>query len=197
MSLQHWINDGLMAVFFLLAGLEIKRELLIGELASIRRGKSSSGGRDRRDDRSGTGLRRRSTPAARSASGWGIPMATDIAFAAGVFFTLVGKALPASIKVLVLAIAIVDDLGAVLVIALFYTSHVSAIGLAVAGAFLAVLILLNLLGIHHTFPYIAIGLGLWAATFASGIVHATVASVLLGSSRSRHCAADTRKRLYM
>jgi NhaA family Na+:H+ antiporter len=176
MSLGHWVNDGLMVVFFLLVGLEIKRELLIGELASPRRAAlpiaAAAGGMV--------------APAlvylalnARGAgsAGWGVPMATDIAFAVGVL-ALVGRAVPTSVKVFLLAIAIVDDLGAVLVIALFYTGEVSAPALGVAAAFLASLVALNVLRVHRPLPYVLLGVGLWAATLASG-VHATVAGVLL------------------
>jgi NhaA family Na+:H+ antiporter len=150
MSLGHWVNDGLMAVFFVLVGLEIKREVLIGELASARRAAlpvaAAVGGMI--------------VPAliyfalnihGPGSRGWGIPMATDIAFAVGVL-TLVGRSAPTSIKVFLLAVAIVDDLGAVLVIALFYTSHISLLALAIAGAFLAMLCLLNLLRVHHPLP---------------------------------------------
>jgi NhaA family Na+:H+ antiporter len=176
MSLEHWVNDGLMVLFFLLVGLEIKRELLLGELASVRRAAlpvaAAIGGMV--------------FPAAiyvafnvrgAGAAGWGIPMATDIAFAVGVL-ALVGRKVPISVKVFLLAIAIVDDLGAVLVIALFYTSQISTVALAVAGGFLACLVLLNLLRVHQPLPYLLLGLGLWAATLMSGI-HATIAGVLL------------------
>jgi len=176
MSLEHWVNDGLMVVFFLLVGLEIKRELLIGELASLRRAAlpiaAAIGGMV--------------VPAliyvafnvgGPGAAGWGVPMATDIAFAVGVL-ALVGRAVPTSVKVFLLAVAIVDDLGAVLVIAVFYTSQISGGALAVAGAFLAGLIALNFLGVHRPLPYILLGVGLWAATLYSGI-HATIAGVLL------------------
>jgi NhaA family Na+:H+ antiporter len=176
MSVQHWVNDGLMVAFFLLVGLEIKRELLFGELASVRRASlpvaAAIGGMV--------------APAliyavlnARGggAVGWGIPMATDIAFAVGVV-ALVGRALPAPAKVFLLAVAIVDDLGAVLVIAAFYTHTINTGPLAVAGAFLAALVVLNALRVHRPLPYLLLGAGLWAATLASG-VHATVAGVLL------------------
>ncbi len=146
MSLQHFVNDGLMAVFFLLVGLEIKRELLLGELASVRRAAlpvaAAIGGMV--------------VPAllyamvnfhGPGAPGWGIPMATDIAFAVGVV-ALVGRSLPVSVKVFLLAIAIVDDLGAVAVIALFYTKNISLAALGAAGGCFVLLILLNLLRVH-------------------------------------------------
>jgi NhaA family Na+:H+ antiporter len=176
MSLGHWVNDGLMVIFFLLVGLEIKRELLVGELASVRSAAlpiaAAIGGM--------------AVPAliyvllnagGAGSAGWGIPMATDIAFAVGVL-AVVGRRLPVSVKVLLLAVAIVDDLGAVLVIALFYTGEISLTALSVAGGFLAALITLNVLRVHKPFPYLVLGIGLWAATVASG-VHATVAGVLL------------------
>jgi NhaA family Na+:H+ antiporter len=176
MSVQHWVNDGLMVVFFLLVGLEIKRELLFGELASVRRASlpvaAAVGGMG--------------VPAllyagfnagGPGAAGWGIPMATDIAFAVGVV-ALVGRALPVAAKVFLLAVAIVDDLGAVLVIAVFYTERIATGPLIVAGGFLAALVLLNVLRVHRPLPYLLLGVGLWAATLASG-VHATVAGVLL------------------
>jgi NhaA family Na+:H+ antiporter len=176
MSLEHWVNDGLMVIFFLLVGLEIKRELLIGELASLRRATlpiaAAIGGMV--------------VPAAvylafnaggPGARGWGVPMATDIAFAVGVL-ALVGRGVPVSVKVFLLAIAIVDDLGAVLVIAIFYTNEISVTALIVAGAFLTALVMLNLLRVHHPMPYLLLGFGLWVATLYSGI-HATIAGVLL------------------
>jgi NhaA family Na+:H+ antiporter len=176
MSLEHWVNDGLMVVFFLLAGLEIKRELLFGELASVRRASlpvaAAVGGMV--------------VPAliyaainarGAGAAGWGVPMATDIAFAVGAM-TLVARGAPASVKVFLLAVAIVDDLGAVVVIALFYTRGVSAVALGVAGGFLVVLVALNVLGVRRPWPYAVVGVGLWLATLYSG-VHATVAGVLL------------------
>jgi NhaA family Na+:H+ antiporter len=176
MSLEHWVNDGLMAFFFLLVGLEIKRELLIGELASARRATlpfaAAIGGL--------------AVPALLYASvniggsgvsGWGVSMATDIAFAVGVL-ALGGRSVPTSVKVFLLAIAIVDDLGAVLVIACFYTGQISLPALAVAGLFLFALIALNVLRVHRPLPYMLLGIGLWIATFFSGL-HATIAGVLL------------------
>ena len=176
MTLAHWVNDGLMVVFFLLVGLEIKRELITGELASVRRATlpiaAAVGGM--------------LVPAAvyaalnvrgLGASGWAIPMATDIAFAVGVL-ALAGPAVPVAVKVFLLAVAIVDDLGAVLVIAAFYTSEISAPALGAAGGCLAALVLINALRVHSPLPYVVLGVGLWAATLYSG-VHATVAGVLL------------------
>lgn len=176
MSLEHWVNDGLMVVFFLLVGLEIKREILIGELASLQKASlpivAAIGGMV-----VPASIFAAFNMGSAGAHGWGVPMATDIAFAVGVL-ALVGRSVPASIKVFLLAIAIVDDLGAVLVIAIFYTSQISMAALAIAGVFLAALVLLNLTGVHRPLPYILLGLGLWAATLFSGI-HATIAGVLL------------------
>jgi NhaA family Na+:H+ antiporter len=176
MSLEHWVNDGLMVMFFLVVGLEIKREMLIGELASPRRAvlpiAAAVGGMV--------------VPAliyvifnARGpgARGWGVPMATDIAFAVGVL-ALVGRGVPTAVKVFLLAIAIVDDLGAVVVIAIFYTSQIMTSALWIAAGFLAALVLLNVLRVHRPLPYMLLGVGLWAATLYSG-VHATIAGVLL------------------
>jgi len=176
MSLEHWVNDGLMAIFFLLVGLEIKREVIIGELASLRRATlpiaAAIGG-----IMVPAGIFLALNAGRPGAHGWGVPIATDIAFAVGVL-AIVGRAVPTSVKIFLLAIAIVDDLGAVLVIALFYTSGISLPALAVAGGFLVALIVLNLLRVHHPLPFILLGIGLWIATLFSG-VHATVAGVLL------------------
>ncbi len=179
MSLRHWINDGLMATFFLLVGLEIKRELLVGELASPRKAVlpvvAAVGGMV--------------VPAAfflalaggtEAARGWGIPMATDIAFALGIL-SLLGDRVPASLKVFLTALAIADDLGAVLVIAVFYTQTLQTIALLVAATIFALLLASNWLGIRRVSWYCLLGLGLWLAVFCSG-VHATVAGVLLAIS---------------
>lgn len=170
-----WINDGLMAVFFFLVGLEIKREVLVGELASPRRAvlpiAAAIGGM--------------LVPAAfyllfnaggEGESGWGIPMATDIAFALGML-ALLGKRAPVSLRIFLTALAIVDDLGAVLVIALFYTSEITWSYLALGGGFLALMLLANWLGVIRPAVYGLLGICLWYAFLKSG-VHATVAGVL-------------------
>jgi NhaA family Na+:H+ antiporter len=175
-SLGHWINDGLMVVFFLMVGLEIKREILSGELASPRRAAlplaAAVGGMivpalifAALND-GGTGQR-----------GWGVPMATDIAFAMGVL-ALVGKRAPLGLKVFLAAVAIVDDLGAVLVIALFYSDHLKLAPLAAVGGLLVVLIVLNVTHVRRPLVYLLVGVALWTAVLQSG-VHATIAGVLL------------------
>jgi NhaA family Na+:H+ antiporter len=178
MSLAHWVNDGLMVIFFLLVGLEIKRELLIGELSSLRQAAlpiAAAIGGMVVPALIYALINRGADGAARA--GWAIPMATDIAFAVGVL-ALVGRGIAVSLKIFLLAIAIVDDLGAVLVIALFYTHDISATALLAAAGFLAALLALNLLRVHRPLPYMLLGIGLWVAMLASGI-HATVAGVLL------------------
>ena len=175
-TLRHWINDGLMAVFFFVVGLEIKREVLVGELAAVRRAAlplaAALGGMIvpavlyATINASGPGF-----------AGWGVPMATDIAFALGVL-ALLGSRIPLSLKVFLTAVAIVDDIGAVLVIAFFYTSTLSGGALSLAGLILSGLVLCNLAGIRHSAPYALLGLALWVAFMHSG-VHATVAGVLL------------------
>ncbi|TIT82614.1 MAG: Na+/H+ antiporter NhaA, partial [Mesorhizobium sp.] len=168
LSVSHWINDGLMAVFFLLVGLEIKREMLDGQLSTWPRrvlpGIAAAGGMlvpalvyvlINRDNQA-------------ALSGWAIPTATDIAFALGVL-SLLGNRVPASLKVFLTALAIIDDLGAVIIIALFYTSGLSLAYLAAAFAAIAVLIVLNRMRVMKLLPYLVIGAVLWVLVLKSGV----------------------------
>lgn len=175
-TLLEWINDGLMAMFFFVIGLEIKREILVGELGSVRQAVLPMA----------AALGGAILPAALyltvntpgpGAQGWGIPMATDIAFALGIL-ALLGSRVPLALKVFLTALAIADDLLAVLVIALFYTSTIAWGSLAIGGVFLALLIAANLTGIRHPLVYSVLGIGgLWMAFLFSG-VHATIAGVI-------------------
>ena len=175
-SLHHWINDGLMAMFFFVVGLELKREFIGGELADIRNTILPIG----------AAVGGMIVPALIFLSlnigtpqtmGWGIPMATDIAFALGVVY-LLGDKVPASAKLFLTTLAIVDDLGAVLVIAFFYTSELSIASLLFGLGFLAVMFIGNRLGIKSLFFYAALGIGgVWVTFLLSGI-HATIAAVL-------------------
>ena len=176
MSLEHWINDVLMAFFFLVVGLEIKREVLFGELAGFKRAAlpiiAALGGMI------GPGIiyftLNAGTP---SEHGFGIPMATDIAFALGVLSAL-GKIVSISVKVFLVSLAVADDLGAIIVIALFYSSGISFEWLAVAVGIVAVLVVLNKAGIKALTPYMILGVLLWIAVHNCG-VHATIAAVVL------------------
>jgi len=175
-SVEHWINDGLMAVFFLLIGLEIERELYIGELSDLKNATlpifAAIGGM--------------ATPSllhflfnwgAETQAGAGVPMATDIAFALGVL-ALLGSRVPISLKIFLTALAIIDDLGAIVVIALFYVSDFSLLYLMLALGILAALFVLNRLGIHSLPFYLIPGIFMWYFMLKSGI-HATIAGVLL------------------
>lgn len=174
-GLHHWINDGLMAVFFFVVGLEIKREILVGELAAPRKALLPIAGAV--GGMLAPALVYLLFNAGRETSrGWGIPMATDIAFALGVL-ALVGRRVPESLKVFLVALAIVDDLGAVLVIAVFYTSRIDPAGLGLAAVFMAALVLANISGFRRPIVYLLLGIGLWYGFLVSG-VHATLAGVL-------------------
>lgn len=175
MTLHHWINDGFMTFFFFVVGLEIKRELLVGELSDMKAALlpiiAAAGGMI--------------FPAliyvalngeGPGAAGWGVPMATDIAFAVGVMM-LLGNQVPKTLITFLLALAIVDDLGAVLVIALFYTENLDLVALAWAGGFLALLIGFNIVGMRISSIRVLVTIALWVAMLNSGI-HATIAGVL-------------------
>ncbi len=175
-DLHFWVNDGLMALFFLVVGLEIKRELLVGELASPRQAALPIVG----------ALGGVLVPAllytafnfgGPGAHGWGIPMATDIAFVIGIM-ALLGDRVPLGLKVFLTALAIVDDIAAVLVIAVFYTANIAWVGIAVAAGVVVLLVVANRIGVRHPFPYALLGLALWLAVMHSG-VHATIAGVIL------------------
>lgn len=176
LSLSHWVNDGLMAIFFLMVGLELKRELVTGELSRPRQAALSVaaalGGMVIPAliymfiNRGGEGM-----------EGWAIPMATDIAFALAAISVL-GSRVPLGLKVFLTALAIVDDLGAVVIIGLFYTSGLNLVALGVAAAILAVLLVFNRLGVRHLGVYLIPGIFLWYAVLQSGL-HATIAGVLL------------------
>jgi NhaA family Na+:H+ antiporter len=177
LSVLHWINDGLMAVFFLLVGLEIKREVLEGELSSWPRrilpGSAALGGMV------GPALIYLAFNLGPTGhpSGWAIPAATDIAFALGVL-SLLGPRVPVSLRVFLMALAIIDDLGAVVIIALFYTTSLDALALGGAGLVTLALIAMNRAGVNRLLPYIALGALLWFLVLKSGI-HATLAGVVL------------------
>ncbi len=176
LSVHHWINEALMALFFLVMGLELKRELLVGELSSPRQALlpiiAAMGGMFAPAaaywlfNQSGDG-----------AAGWGIPMATDIAFAIGAL-SLLGGRIPKTLLTFLIALAIVDDLGAVAVIAVFYTAEINTSALGAVGVFTLVLVALNLGGVRRTLPYTIVGILLWTAMLSSGI-HATIAGVII------------------
>ncbi len=175
MSLHHWINDGLMALFFFVVGLELKRELLVGELAKLRNAvlpiAAAIGGMV-----VPALIYFAINPSGDAALGWGVPMATDIAFAIGALALLASR-VPKALITFLVALAIVDDLGAVLVIAVFYTDTIALIPLAVAGVLFAVLMAFNMSGIRKTLPYFIVAVLLWYALLQSG-VHATLAGIL-------------------
>lgn len=176
MSLHVWVNEGLMALFFLLVGLELKREVMVGELASLSNAALPVAG--------ALGgmlapaviyfLFNHSGPAS---AGWGVPMATDIAFSVGILVLLAWR-IPRNLIIFLTALAIADDLGAVLIIALFYTQTIDMTLLGAAAGLLGILVLFNRGGIRHPLPYVVLGILLWLALLKSGI-HATLAGVLL------------------
>ncbi len=176
-SLYHWVNDGLMAIFFLLIGLEVKREILEGHLSSFKQialpGIAAIGGM--------------LVPAViylafnhgnpDAASGWAIPTATDIAFALAIL-SLLGKRVPASLKIFLMALAIIDDLGAIVIIALFYTVELSTLSIVVAVISFIILVAFNRFGVTKKAAYFIVGTILWVSVLKSG-VHATLAGVAL------------------
>jgi NhaA family Na+:H+ antiporter len=178
-SLHHWINDGLMAVFFFVVGLEIKRELLAGELSTPRKAilpiAAALGGM-----LVPAGIFLLFAPQLPESRGWGIPMATDIAFALGVI-ALLGDRIPRSLAIFLTALAIVDDLGAVAVIALFYTGELSAPALTAAALLFLLLAAGNRLGFKDPAFFGLLGVALWLAVLQSG-VHASIAGVLVGAT---------------
>jgi NhaA family Na+:H+ antiporter len=177
-SLGHWINDGLMAIFFFLVGLEIKRELIEGELSSPRQAAlpaiAAVGGMA--VPALVYFLFNAATP--ETLSGWAIPAATDIAFAMGVI-SLLGNRVPESLKVFLLALAIIDDLGAIIIIAIFYTADLSMTALGLASIGIAILIIMNRFGVQRLAAYVLVGIYVWACVLESG-VHATLAGSIVG-----------------
>ena len=174
-SLHHWINDGLMVLFFFVVGLEVKREILIGELSHLRQAMLPIG----------AAVGGMVVPAlcyfmlngsGDAARGWGIPMATDIAFALGVV-ALLGSRVPKTVIPFLLALAIVDDLGAIMIIAVFYTETINMAALGAATACFVILVMFNLAGARRNTPYVIFGILMWLAMMKSG-VHATLAGVL-------------------
>lgn len=176
MSLHAWVNEGLMALFFLLVGLELKREIMVGELASLRNAALPVAGAI-------GGMLAPAViyylfnPSGEASAGWGVPMATDIAFAVGILVLLAWR-IPRNLIIFLTALAIADDLGAVLVIALFYTQTIDMKLLAAAMGFIGILFLCNRAGIRYALPYAVLGILLWLALLKSGI-HATLAGVIL------------------
>jgi NhaA family Na+:H+ antiporter len=195
---HFWINEGLMTCFFLVVGLEIKRETLVGELASVKQAILPAAG----------ALGGVLVPAliywyfnkgTDSQSGWGVPMATDIAFVLGAL-TMLSSRVPSSLTIFLVSLAIVDDLVAVVIIAVFYSQAISPVYLSMATMVIVALVVMNILGVRNSSPYIVVGIVLWAFIYASG-VHATVAGVIVAltiparSARDTHGFADDAKQL--
>lgn len=177
LSISYWVNDGLMAIFFFVVGLEIKKEMMVGELNTLKKASFPLA----------AALGGMIVPALiylyfnrvpPEINGWGIPMATDIAFALGVL-SLFGKRIPVALKILLLAIAIVDDLGTILVIAFFYTAELKYQGLFFAGGIIVAIQIFKHFKISNFFIYLMLGISLWLGVLYSGI-HATIAGVILG-----------------
>ena len=175
-TITHWINDGLMAIFFLLIGLELEREVYIGELSNMRHSMlpifAAAGGMF-----VPAGLHMALNFGTPNANGAGIPMATDIAFALGVM-SLLGSRVPPALKVFLTALAVIDDLGAILVIAIFYTSDIDWTSLSISLGIFGGLLVLNRLKVHNLIPYLIAGVFMWYFMLHSG-VHATISGVLL------------------
>ncbi len=194
-NLLHWINDGLMAIFFFLVGLEIKRELVTGELSSFGQAAlpfaAAVGGMIMPaliylaiNDENAVAWR-----------GWAIPTATDIAFAVGVMAVL-GKRIPPALKIFLLALAIIDDLGAILIIAIYYTSKLSLASLALAAVGIVLLATLNLTGVKRLAPYVLVGIFVWLCVLKSG-VHATLAGVVAAFAVPLDLNTSSAKRMGM
>lgn len=179
MSIEHWINDGLMAIFFLLVGLELKREFVVGELSSLKKASlpviSALGG-----ILIPAGIYSYLNWGSPTISGYGIPMATDIAFALGAL-SLLGNKVPVSLKVFLTALAVIDDLGAIIVIAIFYTKTIYWSYLFISLGIFVFLIFCNKIGIKSLWIYLLSGIGMWYFMHHSGI-HATITGVLLALS---------------
>ncbi len=175
-SFHHWINDGLMAIFFFVVGLEIKREILVGELSSVKKSSlpiaAAIGGMV-----IPALLYTMMNESPDTATGWGVPMATDIAFSLGIL-NLLGKRVPLSLKVFLVAFAIVDDIGAVLVIAFFYSTEIQTNALIIAGVFFLLLVIMNRLEVRSIHYYMIVGWIVWYYFLISGI-HPTLAGVLI------------------
>jgi NhaA family Na+:H+ antiporter len=192
-DLRHWVNDALMVLFFFVVGLEVKRELALGELSHPKKAAFPSV----------AALGGMVVPAliyfalnagGDGSAGWGIPMATDIAFALGVL-TLFGSRVHPSLKVFLLSLAVADDIGAIVVIALFYTSDLNPVAILIAGGLLAVIVLLRAVRVIWIPLYVLVGTGVWLATFESG-VHATIAGVALGLMTPVHPLRDPQEEGY-
>ncbi|MCD6213049.1 MAG: Na+/H+ antiporter NhaA [Sulfurovum sp.] len=191
-TIHHWINDGLMAIFFFIIGLEIKREILVGELSNMKVAilpiLAAIGGM-----LIPALIYLGITTGTEGASGWGIPMATDIAFAISAL-VLLGKRIPPALVTFLVALAIVDDLGAVMVIAFFYTEQIHMLPLALAGVAFLIMVAFNRFGIHMILPYFIVGLFMWFFMLESG-VHATIAGVIAAlaiPSRPKRVPGDFR-----